>query len=174
MKKENIKIQLDEKVIHFIVKDTKKEEKEIENLIHEIVFQVCEEEQLHCNKIFVSIVAATKEEIKSLNQEYRHMDKFTDVLSFPIFDQMELKKISSDQEEKKIKEIELGDIVLCLDVIKDQALEYQTGILRETLYMITHGICHLVGYDHMVEEEKIQMRELEEKILTKIGIEKGN
>ena len=53
-----------------------------------------------------------------------------------------------------------------------QEKEYGTGILREVLYMITHGVCHLVGYDHMVEDEKKEMRKLEEKILNKVGVGK--
>ena len=81
---------------------------------------------------------------------------------------------SKSNKEKMLKEIELGDIILCLDVVKEQSIEYNTGILRETLYMITHGVCHLMGYDHMVEDEKKEMRALEEKILSKIGVSEVN
>ena len=74
---------------------------------------------------------------------------------------------------KKIKEIELGDIVLCLDVIKQQSIEYETGMLREVLYMITHGICHLVGYDHIEESDKVKMRDLEGRALNSVNITKN-
>ena len=67
------------------------------------------------------------------------------------------------------EEISIGDIVICLDVIEKQAVEYGTGFNREMLYMITHGICHLLGYDHIEENDKVVMRKMEEKILSRIG-----
>ena len=79
---------------------------------------------------------------------------------------------SRPADYNKLKELELGDIILCLDVVEKQSIEYETGILRETLYMITHGVCHLVGYDHIEDDEKIEMRAMEEKILGAIGVEK--
>lgn len=69
------------------------------------------------------------------------------------------------KDEKYDTETSIGDIVLCMDVIKRHAVEYNTGFNREMLYMIVHGICHLLGYDHEIEEEKKEMRTLEEKIL---------
>ena len=81
---------------------------------------------------------------------------------------------SSLDDNKKVKELELGDIIICIDVLQEHAEEYGTGILREMLYMITHGVCHLLGYDHMIEDEKKEMRALEEKILEKIGVGRIN
>ena len=86
----------------------------------------------------------------------------------------EINNFSSLEESKKVKELELGDIIICIDVLQEHAIEYQTGILREMLYMITHGVCHLIGYDHEIEEEKKEMRTLEEKILNKIGVGEVN
>lgn len=88
-------------------------------------------------EVVISIEAASKDEIKELNKEYRNVDRETDVLSFPIFTKEEL--IST-----KFSHIELGDIVICLEVVKEQSIEYGTGMKRELLYMITHGICHLL------------------------------
>lgn len=113
--------------------------------------------------IYFSIRCMTKSEIKKINKEYRNIDKYTDVLSFPIF-------ILNEIENIKMPEIELGDIFLCLEVIEEQSREYSTGFKRELLYMITHGLCHLLGYDHESQEEKIVMREKEEYILNKIGV----
>lgn len=113
--------------------------------------------------IYFSIRCMTKSEIKKTNKEYRNIDKYTDVLSFPIFSLNEIENI-------KMPEIELGDIFLCLEVIEEQSREYSTGFKRELLYMITHGLCHLLGYDHESQEEKIVMREKEEYILNKIGV----
>ena len=129
-------------------------------------------EELYFDEISVSISSATKDEIKQINKKYSGIDKVTDVLSFPIFTKEELNDIIKKEDAKKIKSLELGDIIVCLDVVKVQAVQYETGILRELLYMITHGMCHLVGYDHIKDEEKKEMRKLEEEILHKLGVEK--
>ena len=63
------------------------------------------------------------------------------------------------------EEVSLGDLVLCMDIIEEHSIEYGTGLDREMLYMITHGVCHLLGFDHEVEEDKIKMRAREEEIL---------
>lgn len=172
MNKENIHIDLDENVIHFISKNTNEKEDKINECITDIVYIGCKENNVISDNIFISITSATKEEIRKINKEYRNIDRATDVLSFPIFEKEELEKIKLQDEEKRLKEIELGDIILCLDVIEEQAKEYETGILRETLYMITHGVCHLLGYDHIEDNDKKEMRIMEEKILQKIGVSK--
>lgn len=172
MNKENIHIDLDENVIHFISENTNEKEDKINEYITDIVYIGCKENNVVSDNIFISITSATKEEIRKINKEYRNIDRATDVLSFPIFEKEELEKIKLQDEEKRLKEIELGDIILCLDVIKEQAKEYETGILRETLYMITHGVCHLLGYDHIIENDKKEMRVMEENILKEIGVSK--
>lgn len=112
--------------------------------------------------VYIGIGVVTEEEIKKINSEFRKVDTSTDVLSFPIFSRSELAKM---KDEKYDTETSIGDIVLCMDVIERHAIEYGTGFNREMLYMIVHGICHLLGYDHEIEEEKKEMRALEEKIL---------
>jgi len=174
MERGNINIDLDEKVIHFICKETKEDEQKINEYITDIVYNGCVENNVNIDKICISISTATKSEIKEINREYRNIDKATDVLSFPIFEKEELENICSQPKDKMLKEIELGDIILCLDVVREQAKEYGTGILRETLYMITHGVCHLLGFDHIEEDEKKEMRQMEEKILNKIGVSKDD
>lgn len=156
-----IEVYIDQIILESVDEIAKSEmKKTIENIVKNAI----EEEQLVFKSINVSITAADKEEIKSLNNTYRNKDNSTDVLSFPIFTLEELKNI-------KFEEIELGDIVVCLDIVKEQAIEYQTGMKRELLYMITHGMFHLLGYDHEVLEEKKIMRSKEENILNKIGVE---
>ena len=117
--------------------------------------------------IYLGIGIVTKDTIHDMNKKHRNVDKETDVLSFPMFDRDELEKIdiSLDNEE-----VSIGDIVLCMDVIEKQAVEYETGFNREMLYMITHGICHLLGYDHIEDDDKKEMREMEEKILLEVGV----
>ena len=78
--------------------------------------------------------------------------------------------ISQNDEDKKIRELELGDIIICLDVVEEHSKEYGTGLLREILYMITHGVSHLLGFDHIEENDKVEMRAFEEKILGKLGV----
>ena len=130
------------------------------------------EKNIDKETVSLSISAVSKEEIHKINKEYRNVDRPTDVLSFPIFERSEIDNFSNIDDNKKIKEIELGDIIICIDILEEHAIEYKTGILREILYMITHGVCHLFGYDHEIEEEKKEMRALEEKILKKIGVGK--
>lgn len=112
--------------------------------------------------VYIGIGVVTESEIKEINNEYRKVDRATDVLSFPIFTREELAEMKANKYDT---ETSIGDIVLCMDVIERQAIEYGTGFNREMLYMIVHGICHLLGYDHEIEEEKKEMRVLEEKIL---------
>lgn len=166
-----INIDLDKNIINFC-KENINEKVDIENYVQEIVKNITNNEELYFDEISVSISSATKDEIKQINKKYREIDKVTDVLSFPIFTKEELKDIIKKEDAKKIKSLELGDIIVCLDVVKVQAVQYETGILRELLYMITHGMCHLVGYDHIKDEEKKEMRKLEEEILHKLGVEK--
>lgn len=155
--------------------DLEKNKNENIKLIKEIIFLLINEQDLYDvpEKIYLSIQSVSAEEIQQINKEYRNVDKVTDVLSFPIFEREEIIDITNEKlDSKKIKEIELGDIIICIDVVKKQALEFETGIKREMLYMITHGVCHLLGFDHIDENDKVEMRALEEKILNKVGVKR--
>lgn len=135
--------------------------------INYIIKEALRLNNINFENVYVGIGVVTKERINELNKEFRNVDRPTDVLSFPMFSREELE---NDMEYiNQDEEVSIGDIVLCLEVIEKQALEYGTGLNREMLYMITHGICHLLGYDHMEENEKKEMRTMEEKILSKIG-----
>ena len=179
MKNSKINIDIDDKIINYMIENNINNINNINSenidLIKKIVYLLLEDQKLDkaVNEICVSIQSVTEDEIKNINREYRNIDKSTDVLSFPIFEKEELDEIiNQDIESKKIQELELGDIIICLDVVKRQSIEYDTGLKREMLYMITHGMCHLLGFDHIEEEEKIEMRNLEEKILNKLGVVK--
>ena len=102
----------------------------------------------------VSVSLVNGEEIKTLNNYYRNIDKTTDVLSFPM-----------DDDEFEDEVIILGDVVLCLDKAKEQAIEFQHSLDREICYLTVHSTLHLLGFDHMKEEEKKEMREHEEKVM---------
>ena len=154
----------------------------------------------------LGITVVDKDEIKSINAEYRGIDKVTDVLSFPQFESAEdLAEALSDIEDcagcEDFEDIEdaedletsedfeacetsedsedeytimLGDVVLCYDKACEQAIEYETGTERELVYLTVHSILHLLGYDHMEEEEKRIMRAREEEIMNEIGIHRNN
>lgn len=166
-----ILIDLDDNLVEYI---KEKCNRDITSDIEIIVQTALEEKNIENEEVSISISAVDKDEIHRINKEYRDVDRPTDVLSFPIFSRDEIDEFSSLEENKKVKAIELGDIIICIDVLQEHAIEYETGILREMLYMITHGVCHLLGYDHEIAEEKAQMRELEEKILNKIGVGEVN
>lgn len=170
--KSNVNIDLDEKILKFINEKTKESIEDINHKINDIVCFALEEQNILDYTVYISISSSSKKNIRELNNKYRNIDKETDVLSFPIFDRTEIEKLSSKENNKLLKEIELGDIIICLDVVEEHSIEYGTGILREMLYMITHGVSHLLGYDHIIDTEKKEMRAFEEKILEKVGVVK--
>lgn len=129
--------------------------------------------QLPTPDIEVNVALVNASVIKRLNREFRQVDKVTDVLSFPTLDGGKNKIICSYlTKENFIADINmetgnimLGDIYICLKKVKQQAKEYGHSLEREFCYLGVHGLLHLMGYDHMVDEEKAVMRDMEEKIL---------
>ncbi len=112
----------------------------------------------------VSVVLANDEYIHALNLEYRGKDCPTDVLSFALNEGDEPQIIDGPEE------VLLGDIIISLETATRQAAEYGHSLERELAYLTVHGILHLLGYDHMTEEEKKEMRQEEEHILSFLGI----
>ena len=124
-------------------------------------------------KIYAELSFVSKEEIQVLNKESRKVDQVTDVLSFPMLDGIRgkiLKRkdclLDYDQDEKAVF---IGSIVICVERAKEQAEEYGHSLSRELSYLTVHGMLHLFGYDHMTDEDKAQMREKEEEILSLVG-----
>ena len=115
----------------------------------------------------IGVTVTDAEEIRQLNRDYRGVDSVTDVLSFPQYDDME--DMVSDFEEGS-GTVLIGDVVICYDRVLSQAEEFGTGVKREFVYLFTHSILHLLGYDHMQEDEKREMRAREEEILQEIGV----
>lgn len=112
------------------------------------------------NAVF-SIIFVTLEEIHELNKTYRGIDRPTDVISFALED-------SADFEVEGIRV--LGDIYVCIDKMKEQALEYGHSETRELSFLVCHGLLHLLGYDHMKKEEEQIMFGKQDKILERLGI----
>ena len=105
-----------------------------------------------------SVIFVTPEKIHEINREYRQIDRATDVISFALLDEDE----AYDMMES---EIELGDIFINVDAIRQQAKDYQHTIRREVCFLFTHGLLHLLGYDHMKKDEERTMFALQDEIL---------
>lgn len=116
----------------------------------------------------VDVTIVDDEEIHTLNREYRGMDKPTDVLSFALDEDMD------DSDEPELvggpEEHLFGDIIISAETALRQAEEYGHGLEREMTYLAVHGMFHLLGYDHMTEEEKMVMRAKEEEALRAINL----
>ena len=144
------------------------ENKEYKDIIKKVIEKCFKEEKLENSKLYISIILTTPEHIHEINKQYRDVDKETDVLSFPMFEKEEL---DSKIQNKNFKfEDVLGDIVISIKQVELQAIEYGHSFERELSYMVVHGFYHLMGYDHIKEEDKIIMRPKEENILNQLGI----
>lgn len=140
------------------------EQENLKEFIKEIVNECFKEEKLNNLNFYLSIILTSPEEIHKLNKEYRHVDKETDVLSFPMFEKNEIDEMVKNKVKNNVVET-LGDIVISLDKVAKQSEEYGHSFERELSYMIVHGFYHIMGYDHIEEKDKIIMRPKEEKIL---------
>ena len=141
-----------------------------EKIISKVLEKCFETENLSKDNLLVSIVLTTPDNIRRINKEYRDIDKSTDVLSFPMFEKSEIEEFIKNKnlEHSDI----LGDMVISIPQVQLQAEEYGHSFERELSYMVVHSFYHLMGYDHMKEEEKKIMRQKEENILSKLGIER--
>ena len=144
------------------------ENDEYKELINAVINRCFEEEKLINTKLYISITLTTPENIRNINKEYRNTDKETDVLSFPMFEQEEIKEIINSKQH--LVEDVLGDIVISVKKVQEQAIEYGHSFKRELSYMLVHGFYHLMGYDHIKEEDKKEMRPKEEKVLQDLNI----
>lgn len=123
-----------------------------------------ESEGLPSERIEVSLTFVGNEEIRELNNLYRNVDKVTDVLSFPQYDDL--------NEIPKEGVIPIGDVVICTEQALLQADEFGHSNERELVYLFVHSICHLLGYDHMEDADKQEMRVKEEEVMAKIQLER--
>lgn len=130
--------------------------------INQIMKKCFETENLQNTNLYVSVILTTPAVIKNINKEFRNIDQETDVLSFPMFEKEEIHHITEEEA--------LGDIVISIDRVKQQAEEYGHSFERELAYMLVHGFYHLMGEDHMNEDEKKLMRQKEENVLAKLDM----
>lgn len=144
---------------------------ELENdyiiIINKVINECFTNEKMDKLNLYVSITLTVPEKIQELNKKYRNIDKATDVLSFPMFEKEEIERLINEKYE--IDDV-LGDLIISIPKVKEQAVEYGHSFERELAYMCVHGFYHLMGYDHMNDAEKKEMRLKEDEILTKLNI----
>lgn len=139
----------------------------LENAFSDIVEADC---TLRFEFVFVDA-----EEIQRLNRETRGIDKVTDVLSYPSLDGIKGKALCEKDyplEADGEGGLLIGSIAVCYARAQEQAEEYGHSLRRELHYLLTHGVLHCLGYDHMNDQDKAEMREKEEYVLKKLGIER--
>ena len=136
-------------------------------LVERVLVQAFSIEGIDNINLYINVILTNPENIRKANKEYRNIDKETDVLSFPMFEKQEIEILI--ENGNTIKDV-LGDIIISIPKVEEQAKEYGHSFEREFAYMLIHGFYHLMGYDHMEEEEKKEMRKKEEGVLNKLNI----
>ena len=126
------------------------------------------------DSIEMSLTIVSPDEIQDLNRQYRGVDSVTDVLSFPTIDNPTRAILDADNYPQDVNietgELNIGDVIICLDRAKEQAKEYHHSLKRELCFLSLHGLLHLLGYDHIEAQDEQQMNALQEDILNQMGI----
>ena len=141
----------------------------IKDLIQDVVEECFSTEELQNMNTYLNVILTTPEKIRNTNKKYRNIDKETDVLSFPMFEKNEIDDMIKNNKSFEIEEV-LGDIMISIPKVKEQAIEYGHSFERELAYMVVHGFYHIMGYDHIQDDDKIIMREKEENVLNNLNI----
>ncbi len=123
------------------------------------------------HKIILSLTVCGSQKMRHLNQQYRGKNQPTDVLSFPIYENLRVRQANL------LPELLLGDIVICKDVALKQSREAKISFEKELVYLFTHGLLHLVGFDHEISEQEERMmfrweKKLAQACITKLGLNK--
>lgn len=143
--------------------------------VQEVIRGVLDEEHVPY-EVELCISVVDKEEIAHINKEQRNIDKATDVLSFPQIEPAGNGIILWDTlDEASCMNLDtgewlLGDIVLCHEVAKEQALAYGHSLEREVCFLVAHSMFHLLGYDHMTKEDEALMMAKQTQLLNQLGI----
>lgn len=146
------------------------EEKNLSNFeaLADAVYETLEQ----TDKLSAEVEFVNEEEIADLNKRLRNVNGVTDVLSFPSLDGIRGKIIKKKNFPFDVDggRVFIGSIAVCVKRAKEQAAEYGHSEKREFTYLICHGLLHLFGYDHMTDEDKTEMRALEEKIMNAVNV----
>lgn len=161
-----------------IDKETEFQVEELENIYEELLENVVNAsiDYVECPyEIELNILLTDNENIHKLNSEFRNIDSATDVLSFPMLSYESPADFSGCETEEdcfnpETGELMLGDIVISLEKVKEQAKKYGHSEKRELAFLTAHSMLHLFGYDHMTEQEAADMEQKQEDILRILGI----
>lgn len=124
----------------------------------------------------VNVILTDNERIQEINREYREIDRPTDVLSFPMIDYTNPGSFEGLEEDAEAYfnletgELMLGDIIISVDKVYEQAKAYGHSMRRELAFLVAHSMFHLMGYDHMQEEERVEMEKRQAELLERMGI----
>lgn len=127
--------------------------------LKEFLYKVCEDEKL--DNVIFNVIIVDDKEIHKINKEYRNIDRPTDVISFALEDDD-----SFNRQDIRV----LGDIYISIDHVRSQSKEYGHSFKRELFFLAIHGLLHLLGYDHMKEEDEKVMFAKQEEVLSRYGI----
>ena len=154
------------KKMNLIINNTTKKDLNLEKDLEKVIGEVLKIENVDEKKCEISISFVDEKKIRELNRNFRSIDKTTDVLSFPIED------FFNEDRKTLLKKpyLMLGDVVICLDVARKQAKELGHSFEREIMYLTCHSILHLLGYDHMEDEDKKIMRAREKEVMKNLGV----
>ena len=130
-----------------------------DKIIKKIVKAIAKHEKVK-GMHYVSFIIVNNEEIRSINKGYRNIDAPTDVITFALI----------DSEEENVIPEELGDIFISYEKVMSQAKEFGHSELREFAFLVTHGMLHILGYDHQTKEDEELMFGIQEEILNKLKI----
>ena len=148
---------------------------DVEEIVNMVSNEVLEEENCPY-ETQINVLLTDNEGIREFNRQYRDIDRETDVLSFPNLDFEEPAKFEIDEDREAdyfdpdTGELILGDIIISVDRVKEQAESYGHSEKREFAFLVAHSMLHLCGYDHMEEDEAAVMEAKQEAVLQKLGI----
>ena len=126
------------------------------------------------SKMFFNVIFVDNDMIQQINRDYRGIDRVTDVITFALMENPnEIMKGDVGLDNPVSREYELGDVFICVERALEQAKDYGHSIEREIGFLSVHGYLHLIGYDHMNEEDEKVMFKLQEEILAKAKLERG-
>ena len=129
--------------------------------LKDFLYKVAKDEKL--DNIIYNVIIVDNDRIQEINKEYRRKDMPTDVITFALED---------DKTFNRTDIRVLGDIYISIDKVRSQALEYGHSFKRELYFLCIHGLLHLLGYVHMMEEEEKIMFKKQEEVLSRYGIER--
>ena len=147
-----------------IINNTKKDIKGLSNIYANVMNAACDILKIK-DVLVMSVSFVSPYMIRKYNREYRNIDRVTDVISFAMEDSFNY--VYNNERE-------IGDIFICYQKAEVQARKYGHSLKRELVFLFTHGLLHLLGYDHMNKEDEKKMFALQDKILAKVGVGRWN